>query len=184
MDDYSLNGQGLICPKCGARNDGRGNFCASCGAPLIRYHCYCPKCGKEFASETHFCSKCGTATVPAPKPAGFTPAQQPSPDSNINRPVPQPVPQPAPQPGPQTVNVVINQPVPGVGGTSLKSKLTAALLCFFLGEFGIHRFYVGKAGTGILWLFTAGLFGIGWLVDFIMILCGDFTDQYGLFIKY
>lgn len=66
---------------------------------------------------------------------------------------------------------------------SPKSKGTAAVLCFFLGAFGIHRFYVGKVGTGILWLLTLGLGGIGVLVDFIMILCGSFKDCYGALIK-
>jgi len=60
-----------------------------------------------------------------------------------------------------------------------KSKLVAALLCIFLGYLGIHRFYVGKVGTGILWLLTAGLAGIGVIVDFIMILVGAFTDKNG-----
>ena len=62
---------------------------------------------------------------------------------------------------------------------SPKSRLVAFLLCFFLGELGIHRFYVGKVGTGLLWLFTAGFLGIGTLVDFIMILCGAFKDKEG-----
>jgi len=66
---------------------------------------------------------------------------------------------------------------------SPKSKVTAALLCFFLGGIGVHRFYVGKVGSGILWLFTAGLCGIGVLVDFIKILCGKFTDKEGRVIK-
>ena len=66
---------------------------------------------------------------------------------------------------------------------SEKSKGTAAVLCFFLGVLGIHRFYVGKIGTGILWLLTAGLLGIGALVDFIMILCGSFTDINGAELK-
>ena len=60
-----------------------------------------------------------------------------------------------------------------------KSRLAAALLCFFLGALGIHRFYVGKIGTGILYLFTGGLFGIGVLIDFIMILVGAFKDKEG-----
>lgn len=59
---------------------------------------------------------------------------------------------------------------------SEKSRGTAAVLCFFLGAFGIHRFYVGKIGTGLLWMFTAGLFGIGAFIDFIIIICGSFKD--------
>jgi TM2 domain-containing membrane protein YozV len=65
---------------------------------------------------------------------------------------------------------------------SPKSRLAALLLCFFFGYLGIHRFYVGKVGTGLLWLFTAGFFGIGLIIDFIMIIVGFFTDQSGLFI--
>ncbi len=59
---------------------------------------------------------------------------------------------------------------------SEKSRGVAAVLCFFLGALGIHRFYVGKIGTGLLWMFTAGLFGIGAFIDFIIIICGSFKD--------
>lgn len=62
-----------------------------------------------------------------------------------------------------------------VGTGRPKNKLTAVLLCLFLGEFGVHRFYEGKILTGLLWMFTVGLFGIGWLVDLIILLCKPST---------
>jgi TM2 domain-containing membrane protein YozV len=65
---------------------------------------------------------------------------------------------------------------------SPKSRLVALLLCIFLGGLGIHRFYVGKIGTGILWLLTGGVFGIGYIVDIILICVGSFTDDAGLFV--
>ena len=60
---------------------------------------------------------------------------------------------------------------------SPKSRLTAALLAWLLGAFGIHRFYVGKTGTGILMLVTLGGLGIWALVDLIVILVGSFKDK-------
>ena len=60
-----------------------------------------------------------------------------------------------------------------------KSRLIDLLLCIFLGAIGAHRFYEGKIGTGILYLFTVGLFGIGTLVDFIMIIVGSAKDKSG-----
>ena len=64
-----------------------------------------------------------------------------------------------------------------------KGFVPAILLCFFLGAFGIHRFYVGKIGTGILMLLTLGGLGIWTLIDFIIIVTGNFTDKQGLPIK-
>lgn len=60
-----------------------------------------------------------------------------------------------------------------------KRILPALLLCFFVGFLGVHRFYVGKVGTGILQLFTLGGFGIWAFIDFIMIVVGAFTDRDG-----
>lgn len=66
---------------------------------------------------------------------------------------------------------------------SEKGFVPTILLCFFLGAFGIHRFYAGKIGTGILMLLTLGGLGIWTLVDFIMIVTGSFKDKQGLPIK-
>ncbi|HEX3272591.1 MAG TPA: TM2 domain-containing protein [Ktedonobacterales bacterium] len=67
--------------------------------------------------------------------------------------------------------------------TSDKDFWATFLLCLFVGVLGIHRFYVGKIGTGLIWLFTGGLFGIGYIVDLIFIITGNFTDKQGNAIR-
>lgn len=66
---------------------------------------------------------------------------------------------------------------------SEKDWLVTLLLSIFVGSLGIHRFYVGKIGTGILQLLTLGGCGIWTLIDIIMIACGSFTDKAGNVIK-
>lgn len=51
-----------------------------------------------------------------------------------------------------------------------KNKWVALLLCFFLGWLGGHKFYEGKIGMGVLYLFTGGLFFVGPVVDFIILI--------------
>jgi TM2 domain-containing membrane protein YozV len=68
---------------------------------------------------------------------------------------------------------------PNYAEVSPKSRLAVVLLAFFFGVLGIHRFYVGKIGTGILHLCTLGIFGIWTLIDFIIAICGGFTDKKG-----
>ncbi|HYM09184.1 MAG TPA: TM2 domain-containing protein [Bryobacterales bacterium] len=63
--------------------------------------------------------------------------------------------------------------------TSDRKRGAALLLCFFLGIFGVHRFYVGKTGTGFIWLFTLGLLTFGVLYDLILIALGEFRDATG-----
>lgn len=69
--------------------------------------------------------------------------------------------------------------VPPPDQISPSSRLVALLLCIFLGGLGIHRFYVGKIGTGILMIVTLGGLGIWVLIDLIMIIVGSFTDKMG-----
>ena len=77
----------------------------------------------------------------------------------------------------------------GAGGTgaqvavSPKGFVPTLLLAILLGGFGVHRFYAGKIGTGILMILTFGGLGIWTLVDIIMIAVGSFTDKQGLPIK-
>ena len=66
---------------------------------------------------------------------------------------------------------------------STRNRWFALLLCLFCGFFGVHRFYVGKIATGVLYLFTGGLFGFGVFVDFLIILFGHFRDREGLLLS-
>ena len=69
------------------------------------------------------------------------------------------------------------------GLTTDNTWLVTLLLCLFVGFLGIHRFYVGKSGTGFLQIITFGGFGIWVLIDLIMIVMGKFTDKEGNFIS-
>jgi TM2 domain-containing membrane protein YozV len=68
-------------------------------------------------------------------------------------------------------------------GISPKSRLVASIFCGVLGVLGVHRFYVGKIGTGVLMILTAGGCGIWYLIDFIMVVTGNFRDKGGLLVK-
>lgn len=114
---------------------------------------YCKNCGAQIDDKAAVCVHCGVAVRET--------AQQ------------------AQQPTINIVNSNNNQNYAGGAGYIHKKKWTAFWLCFFLGGLGVHRFYVGKTGTGIIWLLTAGLFGVGSLIDLIVILCGGFRDKAG-----
>ena len=150
---------------------------------------YCPFCGKE--SNSNFCPGCG---APLKKPdnqnsnsqtsnsqyQGSQSANYQSSNSQYSYTQNQSA-------GPQTANPsygnnnAYSQPTELV---SEKSRWGAFLMCLFLGGIGIHRFYVGKIGTGVLYVLTIGIFGIGALVDLIMIACGTFKDIDGRVLKY
>ena len=74
--------------------------------------------------------------------------------------------------------------VPSNSKPSDKAFLPTILFCFFLGGLGMHRFFVGKTGTGILMLLTLGGLGIWLIIDLIMIATGSFKDIEGRAITY
>ena len=87
--------------------------------------------------------------------------------------------QPQPQPFVQPINI-FNDAMNPNGMNAFypyRKRWVAALLCLLLGYLGVHRFYVGKIGTGLLWLFTFGFGGLGVLLDLIIIICGGFRDK-------
>lgn len=113
---------------------------------------YCKQCGKEMG-DAKFCPHCGASREGAQQPVVVNVV-----NSNTNQ------------------NTNING---GAANYPYKKKWTAFFLCLFLGMFGVHRFYVGKSGTGLIWLFTGGLAGVGWVIDLILILIGSFRDKAG-----
>ena len=65
---------------------------------------------------------------------------------------------------------------------SQKSRTVALIICVFVGFLGIHHFYSGRNGLGVLYLLTAGLCGIGWIIDIVLIATGKYKDGKGLLI--
>lgn len=70
-----------------------------------------------------------------------------------------------------------------VRGGSSKGIILTLLIGVFFGWLGFHRFYVGKWKSGILYMFTFGLIGVGWAIDLIRIILGNFTDKQGNYIS-
>jgi len=59
---------------------------------------------------------------------------------------------------------------------SERSRGVALALGFFGGFFGLHRFYVGKTGSGVAMIVTIGGLGIWWLYDMVLLATGEFRD--------
>ncbi|WP_449073526.1 NINE protein [Ruminococcus sp.] len=112
---------------------------------------FCKHCGGKIPEDAVICTLCGRQVEDINKGASAAQPQIIINNDNIN------------------TNTNTNNVNAGGRGKE-KNKWVALLLCFFLGFVGGHKFYEGKVGMGILYLFTAGLCGIGVLIDFITLL--------------
>lgn len=135
-----------VCQNCKTVFDTR--FCPNCGKSPNEIMRDCPRCGNK--TTDLFCSKCGTNLANNAPGQAFGNTQS-NPVQIIH-------------------NTYVQQTAPDHPGKP-RSKWVAFTLCILWGYFGAHKFYEGKAGMGILYLFTVGLFCIGWLVDCIALLC-------------
>lgn len=136
----------LFCKSCGKEIDNNAKVCPECGAPQGKTK-FCKHCGAQIDEECVICPKCGKQVEKLDSGAAAQP-QVVINNSNAN----------------------VNTNVNGGAGGRKRNKWTAFFLCLFLGGIGAHKFYEGKTGMGVLYIFTVGLFGIGWLIDLISLL--------------
>ncbi len=121
---------------------------------------YCRNCGNEVSEKAVMCVACGT-----PPKAGNKYCDNCKAETSANT----------------TICMKCGVSLKGdnlINGEG-KDWLTTLLLCFFLGAFGIHRFYTGHTGIGVVQLLTLGGCGIWALIDFIIIIMGNFKDSNG-----
>ena len=109
---------------------------------------FCKHCGERVPAAAVICTHCGCQIEEIKK------TEQPS--VVINN---------------ANTNQNVNTNMMGAFGIRAKNKWVAFFLCLCIGYIGAHKFYEGKIGMGILYLFTFGLFGIGWFIDCIVLLC-------------
>ena len=118
----------------------------------------CPNCGANIKKEMEYCEYCNS----------YLRIEKPQAEEKTKVIIREKI-----------VERVIHEPV-YKQPTSHCNRWIAFVLCLLLGCFGAHRFYVRKIGTGILWMLTGGMFGIGCTIDAIVLLCGAFRDKDGL----
>lgn len=136
--------------------------CSSCGAQIHGVGQYCPYCGNELEQRTQDQKDWQHGQANAYQPE--QPYQQQIHIHNHYQ-----------VPPDRVVEHVYYQ-----RQRSQRSRLVMFLLFLFLGYLGVHHFYTGRIGKGLLYLFTGGLCGIGLFIDFFVILLGTPRDREGL----
>ena len=112
---------------------------------------FCKHCGGKIAKEAVICPLCGCQVEQITNTQGTQPVVINNTNNNTSA---------------ASATAVANGGMQG----KPKSKWVALILCIFLGYLGAHKFYEGKIGMGILYLFTGGLFIVGVIIDIIALL--------------
>lgn len=133
----------INCPECKREISDTARNCPHCGYSFEKMK-FCKFCGVKIPEDSIICTKCGRQVENTIPNKGVV-------INNIANASARP-------PYPPT----IRQP-------KQVDKVVALILCILFGYLGAHKFYEGSAGMGLLYLFTFGLFGIGWFVDIIII---------------
>lgn len=143
---------------------GTMSFCTNCGSELSKEFAFCPECGTKIISEsntedyldgiprhnrhTRKCKNCGDTI---PDDAFYCLNCE----TTLHNPI---------------GNFEDSQNRVSYRFGIWKNKWISFFLCLFFGWLGAHKFYEGSIFMGLLYLFTLGLFGIGWIIDLIILL--------------
>lgn len=133
----------INCNECGKEISDKAASCPNCGSPIGKKK-YCKFCAEQIDYDCIICPKCGKQVEEM---------HQPKESIIINN----------------TSTAYANANNSPMNGKA-KNKWVSLLLCLFLGCFGVHKFYEGKIMMGLIYLFTVGLFFVGVVIDFIVIL--------------
>ncbi len=133
----------INCPECKREISDMARSCPHCGYSFEKMK-FCKFCGTKIPEDSIICTKCGRQVEYTNQNRGIV----------INN----------------VANSSAGQPyMPVIRQPKQVDKVVALILCILFGYLGAHKFYEGSAGMGLLYLFTFGLFGIGWFVDIIVI---------------
>ena len=140
----------MYCKNCGSKLDENASVCMSCGCNPNEGNKFCWNCKNETNENAVVCVSCGANL----KLQGTNSTGMLQPKVYGTQP-----------------EIALTQ--------EAKSWSTTLLLCIFFGGIGVHRFYTGHTGVGLLMLFTLGCCGILTIIDLIRIITGDFKDSNG-----
>ena len=158
----------VICEECGKEYSVKASKCPSCGCPSK--FITCSECGEKVSTKASTCPHCGCPISGSAAPGNSMPMAMPvinitnsnESKNDVRNEVKQ-----------EQSNVQVAGAfgafIQGAPTGQLCNKWVSFILCILFGYFGAHKFYEGKKTMGIIYIFTMGIFGIGWVIDLIVL---------------